>query len=213
MTLVKILVAEDDIHIRQGLVDTLESESYHVVEAENGNRAFEAFKNNALDLLLLDIMMPEKSGYEVCREVRAVDPDIPIILLTAKGEEIDKVVGLKLGADDYITKPFGVHELLARIAAVLRRSNRQKEKQNQPDMNCFTFGGHLVNPKAYTLSKKNPPAFRLRVCPESPGRLDPALQSVGPPWPAQSRNVHLSSQYSSAHGSAALQWLCSQTLF
>ena len=147
----KILVAEDDPHIRTGLVDTLESENYHVFEAENGEQALQVFRTQDIDLIMLDIMMPEKDGYDVCSEIRKENGQIPIIMLTAKGEEIDKVVGLKLGADDYITKPFGVHELLARIAAVLRRSNLDPvnpSKDNLP----ITFGPFKVNPKTFKLT-------------------------------------------------------------
>ncbi len=151
MNRIKILVAEDDVNIRMGLVDTLESEEYRVIEAKDGKEAILFFKNDSFDLVLLDIMMPEKSGYDVCRDIRAINEDVPIIMLTAKGDEIDKVVGLKLGADDYITKPFGVHELLARIAAVLRRSKRQIRQEFIQD--TFMFGEFEVNPKTYKLSK------------------------------------------------------------
>ncbi|MDA3918412.1 MAG: response regulator transcription factor [Deltaproteobacteria bacterium] len=152
MTQIKILVAEDDANIRMGLVDTLESENYQVKEACDGAMALELFNNSSFDLILLDIMMPGKSGYDVCQDIRAVDKDIPIIMLTAKGEEFDKVIGLKLGADDYITKPFGIHELLARIGAVLRRSQRETKPQDKPLLHNFKFGEFEVNPKTYKLS-------------------------------------------------------------
>jgi DNA-binding response OmpR family regulator len=119
-----ILVVEDDANIRGGLIDTLESEGYQTTSASNGEQALALFAQEKFDLVLLDVMLPKKSGYDVCRAIRSVNATIPIVMLTAKGEEIDKVVGLQLGADDYITKPFGVHELLARLAAVLRRSAR-----------------------------------------------------------------------------------------
>ena len=152
MSQIKILVAEDDMNIRMGLVDTLESEDYRVVEAKDGRQALELFKTDSFDLVLLDIMMPGKSGYDVCREIRAINEDVPVIMLTAKGEEIDKVVGLQLGADDYITKPFGVHELLARIAAVLRRSKRQATVKKDPVRSPFMFGQFEVNSKTFKLS-------------------------------------------------------------
>jgi len=117
-----ILVAEDDGDLRRGLVDLLEAEGFRVAEAADGAAALAAWRSERPDLLLLDVMMPERSGYDVCREIRREDPRLPIIMLTAKGEEIDKVIGLELGADDYVTKPFGLHELRARIASVLRRS-------------------------------------------------------------------------------------------
>ncbi|MEM7393831.1 MAG: response regulator transcription factor, partial [Verrucomicrobiota bacterium] len=124
MSETRILIAEDEDNIRTGLIDTLESEGYEVTAAVNGADALKQYAGGDFQLIMLDVMMPEKSGYDVCREIRTDNKDVPIIMLTAKGEEIDKVVGLELGADDYITKPFGVHELLARIAAILRRSNR-----------------------------------------------------------------------------------------
>lgn len=118
----RILVAEDDPNIRLGLVATLESDGYAVTAAADGAQALRLYPQQKFDLVLLDIMMPRQSGYDVCRELRARGARVPVMFLTAKGEEIDKVVGLKLGADDYLTKPFGVHELLARIEALLRRS-------------------------------------------------------------------------------------------
>ena len=157
MTQIKILVAEDDRNIRMGLVDTLESENYQVVEAKTGKQALELYQSGSFDLVLLDIMMPEKSGYDVCRDIRALDEDIPVIMLTAKGEEIDKVVGLKLGADDYITKPFGVHELLARIAAVLRRSRRDGSGKGESNLDPFLFGRFEVNPKTFKMTRGKRP--------------------------------------------------------
>lgn len=155
MTQIKILVAEDDENIRMGLIDTLESEGYRVTTAEDGVKAMQLFNNDSFDLVLLDVMMPEKSGYDVCRDIRALNEDVPIIMLTAKGEEIDKVVGLKLGADDYVTKPFGIHELLARIAAALRRSKREVPKKKGQNREVFIFGGFEVNPKTFKLSGRN----------------------------------------------------------
>ncbi len=149
----RILVAEDDEHIREGLEATLASEGYAVTAAKDGNEALAAFENGRFDLILLDVMMPGKSGYDVCRIIRSGNETIPVIMLTAKAEEIDKVVGLKLGADDYITKPFGIHELLARIEAVLRRSAMASSKQQAPVQDTFVFGGRTVDRKRYTLLK------------------------------------------------------------
>lgn len=157
MTGLHILVAEDDPNILTGLVDILESEGYRVTAAVNGEKAIHMFQKNSFDLLLLDIMMPGKSGYDVCREVRSKDQDIPVIMLTAKGEEIDKVVGLQLGADDYISKPFGVHELLARIQAVLRRykRNSSKDENNMNIPDSFPFGDSTIDTKKYRMTRKN----------------------------------------------------------
>lgn len=125
MSPVRILVAEDERHIREGLVDLLVAEGYLVEDAADGDAALQRLTDSCFDLVLLDIMMPRRSGFDVCREIRRRNLPLAVIMLTAKGEEVDKVVGLELGADDYITKPFGTHELRARIAAVLRRTCRE----------------------------------------------------------------------------------------
>ncbi len=117
----RILIAEDDANIRLGLIASLESEGYDVVAAADGAQALKLYPQNKYDLVVLDVMMPKASGYDVCRDLRAAGAAVPVLFLTAKGEEVDKVVGLKLGADDYVVKPFGVHELLARVEALLRR--------------------------------------------------------------------------------------------
>lgn len=148
MTSAHILVVEDDHHILMGLVDTLESEGYRTTAARNGKEALDLLSGSQFDLVLLDIMMGEKSGYDVCRVIRADDEQIPIIFLTAKGEEIDKVVGFELGADDYITKPFGVRELLARIAAVLRRTRRPPQRSPEPSQ--FRFGAAWIDTLQYS---------------------------------------------------------------
>ena len=122
----KVLVAEDDKLTREGLTDILEAEGYQVVCASNGAEALELFDTEKPDFVCLDIMMPEASGYDVCRSIRAKDASIPLIFISAKSEEIDKVLGLELGADDFIVKPFGVKEVIARIRAVTRRCLAKK---------------------------------------------------------------------------------------
>lgn len=122
----KVLVAEDDGNIRQGLVEILEAEGYAVVSAPDGAAALMEFGAHAPDFVLLDIMMPGVGGYDVCREIRRRDADVPIIFISAKSEEIDRVLGLELGADDFINKPFGVKEVIARIRAVTRRCMRAR---------------------------------------------------------------------------------------
>src|SRR5690606_12616569 len=118
----KILNAEDEANIRQGLVATLDNKSYDLTATDDGAQALRLFAQEKFDLVILDVMMPKASGYDVCRDLRARGARVPVLFLTAKGEEIDKVVGFKLGADDYVTKPFGIHELVARVEALLRRS-------------------------------------------------------------------------------------------
>ena len=129
----KILIVEDEPDMRLGLKDNLEFDGYEVDSAENGKDGYEKIIKNNYDLVLMDVMMPEMSGFEVCKQIRKEGINVPVILLTAKGEEIDKVRGLEIGADDYITKPFSLRELLARVKAVLRRApehNAQVEKKN-----------------------------------------------------------------------------------
>ncbi|HTJ51317.1 MAG TPA: response regulator transcription factor [Cyclobacteriaceae bacterium] len=117
-----LLIIEDEPAMQLGLKDNLELEGYTVDLASDGETGLAKLKANSFDLVLLDVMLPKLSGFDVCKAARAHGISTPIILLTAKGEEIDKVLGLELGADDYITKPFSVRELLARVKAMLRRS-------------------------------------------------------------------------------------------
>lgn len=117
----RVLIAEDDSNIRAGLEEILRTEGYETISAKNGAEALDLFRNGSIDFVCLDIMMPGKSGYDVCRELRRSAPRLPIIFISAKSEEIDKVLGLELGADDFIVKPFGVKEVVARIRAVTRR--------------------------------------------------------------------------------------------
>jgi DNA-binding response OmpR family regulator len=117
----KILLAEDDPNIRNGLADIFEAEGYTTVLAADGREALDLYSKEEPDFVCLDIMMPEMNGYDVCREIRRRDRDVPLIFISAKSEEIDKVLGLELGADDFIMKPFGVREVVARIRSVTRR--------------------------------------------------------------------------------------------
>jgi two-component system alkaline phosphatase synthesis response regulator PhoP len=118
----KILVADDDPITLESLEACLKLEGFDVVLAQDGNQALQLWKKQRPDLLCLDIMMPHTSGYEVCKTVRLADPNVPILFLSAKNEEIDVVVGFQLGADDFIRKPFGKHEFLARLRVALRRA-------------------------------------------------------------------------------------------
>jgi DNA-binding response OmpR family regulator len=117
-----ILTVEDDAPIRRGVVDALTYAGYSVLEAADGHEGCRMAVRRELDLLLLDMVLPGKTGLEILREVRNVRPTLPVIILSARGEENDRVAGLRLGADDYVVKPFSVNELLARVTAVLRRS-------------------------------------------------------------------------------------------
>lgn len=118
----KILIAEDDDHTRDALREVLTMEGYEVIAASDGLQAVDFFRVENPDFVCLDVMMPGLNGYEVCKQIRRQDEKVPILFLTAKAEEIDTVLGLELGADDYMTKPFGVKEIIARIRAILRRT-------------------------------------------------------------------------------------------
>jgi DNA-binding response OmpR family regulator len=138
----KILIADDDPVTLETLRDCLLSEGYQPLVAGDGEAALEVWKAHNPDLLCLDIMMPGLDGYEVCRRVRMSDPEVPVIFLSAKSEEIDVVVGLKLGADDFVRKPFGKHELIARIGAVLRRARSHVRERRS-----FSMHDLLVYPR------------------------------------------------------------------
>lgn len=127
----RILIVEDEPSMRMGLEDNLDFEGYDVDSAADGKAGLEKILKNHYDLILLDVMLPGMSGFDICRQLRRNGNQVPIILLTAKGEEIDKVLGLELGADDYITKPFSLRELLARIKAVLRRGSSQVQENDR----------------------------------------------------------------------------------
>jgi len=127
----KILVVEDEPAMVAGLRDNFEFEGYEVITARDGIEGLERALDESPDLVVLDVMMPRMSGLEVCKQLRAQRASIPIIMLTARGQEVDKVVGLELGADDYVTKPFSIRELLARVKAVLRRTSVVPKDQDQ----------------------------------------------------------------------------------
>jgi DNA-binding response OmpR family regulator len=148
----KILIVEDDKSILDGLRDLLVSEQYEVETAVDGEQGFALYKSFAPDLILLDVMMPGVSGYDLCRQIRSIDNKVMIIMLTAKSQEVDKVVGLELGADDYIVKPFGVSELLARVRANLRRLSTPAVTENSSDSGAFEVAGWKIDSHTMTMS-------------------------------------------------------------
>ncbi len=137
-----ILLVEDEKGLIMTLTDRLESEGFEVTSANDGKKGFDLAASTKFDLIILDVMLPKKNGYDVARDLRQKGIDTPILMLTAKGETIDKVLGLKLGADDYLTKPFEVIELLARVEALLRRSPHQT---NGSTAEAFRFGGVAID--------------------------------------------------------------------
>ncbi|MFY0606167.1 MAG: response regulator transcription factor [Cyclobacteriaceae bacterium] len=139
-----ILIVEDEPNILMGLKDNLEFEQFNVTTAANGQEGLDCILSQSFDLILLDVMMPKISGFDVCKSARAKGIQTPIIFLTAKGEEIDKVLGLELGADDYITKPFSVRELIARVKAVIRRAPNTSTEEST-SLEKVTIGNLTVD--------------------------------------------------------------------
>ncbi len=148
-----ILVIEDEPEMQRGLKDNLEFEGYDVHVVGDGKKGLDMIRDRQFDLILLDVMLPGMSGFDVCKKVRSEGVTTPIMMLTAKGEEVDKVLGLEFGADDYITKPFGLRELLARVKAVLRRSPVEKFSSAKK----ITIGLLEIDFDSYTASKKGKP--------------------------------------------------------
>jgi two-component system alkaline phosphatase synthesis response regulator PhoP len=148
----KILIVEDEPDMVLGLKDNFEFEGYEVVTATDGESGLERARTQKPDLIVLDVMLPRMSGLEVCKTLRGEGWEGPILMLTARGQEIDKVVGLELGADDYVTKPFSIRELLARVRAVLRRSDGSKKRLSE-----YSFADVKLDFEAYTATRADEP--------------------------------------------------------
>jgi DNA-binding response OmpR family regulator len=147
----KVLIVEDDPHILLGLEEVLQSDGFEVAVCSRGDQAIDAFAKHRPALLVLDVMLPGLSGYDICKQLRSRKVTTPILMLTAKGQEIDKVVGLDLGADDYVTKPFGVRELLARIHALLRRTGAPAAEASSQAP--FRIGQATIDPKTFQVKR------------------------------------------------------------
>jgi DNA-binding response OmpR family regulator len=150
----KILVIEDEQSILMALEDDLRLEGYDVASATDGLQGLAKAKEQDCDLIILDIMLPEMDGFEICKQLRQAEVRTPILMLTAKSQELDKVLGLELGADDYVTKPFSPRELLARVKAILRRVKRVQEQED-----AFRFGDMEIDFKKYETRKKGQPVY------------------------------------------------------
>jgi DNA-binding response OmpR family regulator len=148
----KILIVEDDPHILLGLEEVLKSDGFDVEICNRGDAALAAVAKHRPELVVLDVMLPGLSGYDICKQLRAKKVATPILMLTAKGQEIDKVVGLDIGADDYVTKPFGVRELLARIHALLRRTAAPAAAALN-SVASFQIGPATIDPKTFQLKR------------------------------------------------------------
>lgn len=146
----RILVVEDDAAILRGIADNLRYEGYEVVSATSAEEGIERLERDAPELIVLDVMLPGKNGFEMCRQVRQQGSEVPILMLTARSSEFDKVMGLDLGADDYMVKPFSILELLARVRALLRRGDRAGE---MPDR--IHFGDVTVDFKRFEATKQD----------------------------------------------------------
>jgi DNA-binding response OmpR family regulator len=145
----KILVVEDDANIRFGLVELLASEGFAVEACARGDSTLSAVQQHRPALIVLDIMLPGLSGYDICKQLRADGYQGLILMLTAKGQEMDKVIGLELGADDYVTKPFGLRELTARVHALLRRNRSSELANGEPQ----DFGDCILDPRTFELKR------------------------------------------------------------
>ena len=159
MTMVsRILLAEDEEHLRDNIKMNLELDDYEVVAVTNGVDALKKFRDQRFNLVILDVMMPEMDGLEVCEQIRLEDVTIPVLFLTAKDASQDVVTGLKKGADDYLTKPFNLEELLLRVKALIKRGLTEKEKEET--LHTYSFGGNKVNFLTYE-AEGNPGTFIL----------------------------------------------------
>jgi DNA-binding response OmpR family regulator len=149
----KVLIVEDDAAIRDALEEAITADGHAVVCAADGGQAVRQFAGGPFDLVLLDLMLPVLNGYDVCRRIRETNTRVPIIMLTAKGEEIDKVLGLELGADDYVTKPFGLREILARVHAAFRRQELMAAPPAAAATDTFYFGETLIDRKRFSATR------------------------------------------------------------
>lgn len=145
----KILIIEDDRTIVEGLEDTFKFHEFQVFTAAAGAEGIDILKEKKPDLIILDIMLPGVDGFEVCKRIKSTAPGIPVIMLTARGQESDKLLGFELGADDYVTKPFSVKELVARVKAVLKRSKKEPAKEK-----AVSIGNVDINLKSFTINKE-----------------------------------------------------------
>jgi len=179
----KILIIEDEPNIRELVLYNLSQSGYEGIGAEDGLLGLSMARSEKPDLILLDIMLPGKNGYDICRELRAEGSKTPIIMLTAKNEEIDKVLGLEFGADDYISKPFGIRELMARVKAVLRRY------ESSPEQEGISIGDLLINTDSHEVRLAGKPLDLtlkefdlLRVLAENRGRVMTRDQLLDKVW-------------------------------
>lgn len=145
MDKLKALVVDDEINILELIKYNLEENDFDVICVDNGLKVIDACSQTNFDIIILDLMLPGKNGLDICRELRLLGNNTPIIILTAKTDEVDKIIGLEFGADDYVTKPFSVRELMARIKAVLRRTDTNTTNTSKEEMNIIKHGNLIIN--------------------------------------------------------------------
>jgi len=150
----KILIIEDDRTIVEALADTFQFHDFEVMTAANGKDGYHLFAEQKPDLIILDIMLPGLDGYDICKKIRKEDQRIPIIMLTAKSQESDKLLGFELGADDYVTKPFSIKELVARVKAVLKRSVQGNHNSKDQKGDLVKLGRAMINFKNFTITRE-----------------------------------------------------------
>lgn len=167
----RILLVEDEEHLREAIKLNLEMEGYEVEEADNGTKGLKKALEQRFNLILLDVMLPEMDGFTVCEKLRITDLDTPILFLTAKDTSQDKINGLKLGADDYLTKPFNLEELLLRVKSLVKRSARDLQEEidmkaykfGDNEINFITFQAHGLDGKQFQLTKKEVALLKLLI--------------------------------------------------
>src|SRR5699024_783390 len=156
----KILIIEDESSIAKLLSYNIEQEGYETKTFMDGEEGFKRALDNDFDLILLDLMLPSMDGIEICRQLRREKVDTPIIMLTAKDSEIDKIIGLEIGADDYITKPFSPREVIARMKAIFRRYNKSQESTDEaPSENTISVGDIVINPTEFNVTVRGEETF------------------------------------------------------
>ena len=155
----RVLLVEDEENLRNNIRLNLEMEGYEVTEARDGKAGYTNFRSAHFDLIILDVMLPEMDGYTLCRKIRLENTQVPVIFLTAKGASDERVQGLKLGADDYLAKPFNLEELLLRIGSLLRRGSRTQEQKNE--MNTYRFGKCEINFLTFEITARDEKKMHL----------------------------------------------------
>lgn len=177
MTTHRLLIVEDDPVLLRGVADNFAARGYHVETASDGERGLEKARRLKLDLAILDVMLPRINGYEICRNLRHEGSSLPVVFMTAKGEESDVLLGLGLGADDYVRKPFGIRELLARVEAVLRRAESHDPKSGDPGEVEFRFGDFVLDRSSRSLRRIG--GDEIELSPKEYGLLDFFCQRAG----------------------------------